>query len=226
VSLLDLIDAKRPEILRIAAKHGAKDLRLFGSVARGEEHEGSDVDLLAEMDGSEAKSREPWRFPEQDIQEELEELLGVHVDVVRQVDPIIRDQVLEEAIPLGIDDFRVQAVLRSQRPRPALDRNRLHVTRMRAAADAAAEYAGVSRDALDAEPMRRHALIGVLTQLGESAKAVSPDYKASHPEIPWQQIVDFRNIAVHNYYDLDWERVWRITQADIPALKTQLEKLV
>ena len=46
----DLLKAKRQDILRIAAKHGVRSIRVFGSVARGEADEQSDVDFLVEMD--------------------------------------------------------------------------------------------------------------------------------------------------------------------------------
>ncbi len=45
----ELVEAKREEILRIAAKHGARNVRIFGSVARGEAVPNSDVDVLAEL---------------------------------------------------------------------------------------------------------------------------------------------------------------------------------
>lgn len=49
-SVLGAMRARREELIEIAAKHGARDLRVFGSVARGEEREGSDIDLLVTFD--------------------------------------------------------------------------------------------------------------------------------------------------------------------------------
>jgi predicted nucleotidyltransferase len=46
----DLLEQNRDEILRLAARYGATDVRVFGSVARGEAHEGSDVDFLVRME--------------------------------------------------------------------------------------------------------------------------------------------------------------------------------
>jgi len=87
---------KREEILRIAARHGARNVRIFGSVARGEEDEASDVDLLVEL--------EPGRslFDLGGLQYDLEALLGCHVDVVteRGLKARIRDRVLREAVAL------------------------------------------------------------------------------------------------------------------------------
>ncbi len=90
----ELVGAKREEILRIAAKHGARNVRVFGSVARGEADEASDVDFLVEM--------EPGRslLDLGGLQVELESLLGWPVDVVtvRGLKARIRDQVLREAV--------------------------------------------------------------------------------------------------------------------------------
>jgi predicted nucleotidyltransferase len=86
----------RGEILRVAALHGAGNVLLFGSVARGEDTPESDVDLLVDVTGDTT----PW-FPGSLIAE-LEQLLGQRVQVVirRSLSPLIRDAVLREAVPL------------------------------------------------------------------------------------------------------------------------------
>ena len=90
------ISERRDEILRVAARHGAGNVRLFGSVARGEDTLGSDVDLLIAVTGETT----PW-FPGS-LAAELEQLLGRRVQVVirRSLSPLIRDSVLREAVPL------------------------------------------------------------------------------------------------------------------------------
>jgi len=86
----------RDEILRVAARHGAGNVRLFGSVARGEDTPESAVDLLVDVTGDTT----PW-FPGS-LVADLEELLGQPVQVVirRSLSPLIRDAVLREAVPL------------------------------------------------------------------------------------------------------------------------------
>jgi predicted nucleotidyltransferase len=71
----DLIHEKRDEIRRIAQKHGAVDIRLFGSVARGEATEESDIDLLVELE--EGRSL----LDVGGMLMELREALGVEVDL-------------------------------------------------------------------------------------------------------------------------------------------------
>ena len=74
-----LLKAKREQIIAIAAKHGANNLRIFGSVARGEADEKSDLDLSIDYS---SEHRSPW-FPLRLIRE-LEALLGCKVDIVTE----------------------------------------------------------------------------------------------------------------------------------------------
>jgi predicted nucleotidyltransferase len=91
-----LITEHRDEILRLAGRHGAGNVRLFGSVARGEDTPESDVDLLIDVTGDTT----PW-FPGS-LVADLEKLLGRRVQVVirRSLSPLIRDAVLREVVPL------------------------------------------------------------------------------------------------------------------------------
>jgi len=91
-----LIREKRGEIQQIAARHGARNVRVFGSVARGEAGPESDLDFLIEDVGATS----PW-FPAGLILD-LEELLGRRVDVVSEeaLRPELRPYVLREAKPL------------------------------------------------------------------------------------------------------------------------------
>jgi predicted nucleotidyltransferase len=86
----------RSEINRIAASHGARNLRVFGSVSRGEQNAASDLDLLVDM--GEGRSL----FDLVALSDELEEVLGVDVDVVTEgsLSPYLRDKILAEAVAL------------------------------------------------------------------------------------------------------------------------------
>lgn len=92
----ELLRNKREEILRISKRHGAKNIRIFGSIARKEIGPKSDVDFLVEL--------EPGRslLDHAALLLELEQLLGCKVDIVteRGLRARIREQVLREAVPL------------------------------------------------------------------------------------------------------------------------------
>jgi predicted nucleotidyltransferase len=96
MSMQELLQEKRQEILAIAAKHGAYNVRIFGSVARGEADEQSDVDVLVELDANRRL------MDLGGLLMDLESLLGCKVDVVttRGLRKRIRERVLREAVPL------------------------------------------------------------------------------------------------------------------------------
>ena len=96
LTTIELIHAKRDDVLQIAQKHGVTSIRLFGSVARGEDSADSDIDLLVTT-GPEVSS---W-FPAGLILE-LKELLGREVEIVTEpgLNSLVRDQVLAEAVAL------------------------------------------------------------------------------------------------------------------------------
>jgi predicted nucleotidyltransferase len=92
----DLIIQKRTDILRLASRHGAHNVRLFGSAARGEADALSDIDILVDL--------EPGRslLDLGGLLMDLQELLGCPVDVVTEkgLRPRIRERVLREAVSL------------------------------------------------------------------------------------------------------------------------------
>lgn len=92
----ELLKAKRPQILQIAQQHGASNLRIFGSVARGEAGPESDIDVLIAL----ADDRSLLDLI--GFTQDLEDLLGCKVDVLteRGINERIRARVLGEAVAL------------------------------------------------------------------------------------------------------------------------------
>jgi hypothetical protein len=92
----EIMRAKRQEIMRIASRHGARSIKVFGSVVRGEAGPDSDVDLLVDL--------EPGRtlMDHVALTQDLEDILGCRVDVVENqaLHRRIRDRVLSEAVAL------------------------------------------------------------------------------------------------------------------------------
>lgn len=96
MNLVSLQKNHREDILRIAAKHGARNVRVFGSVARGDADEKSDIDFLVEMEAGRSL------LDRAGLLLELEAFLGRKVDVVsdKGLKARIRARVLREALPL------------------------------------------------------------------------------------------------------------------------------
>ena len=96
MTLLELLQHRGDDIRRIAAKHGAYNVRIFGSVVRGEAGPESDIDLLIEK----GPTTSSW-FPA-GLVLDLEELLGRKVEIVTEkaLNPYLRERVLREAVPL------------------------------------------------------------------------------------------------------------------------------
>jgi predicted nucleotidyltransferase len=96
VSLDNLRHEQRAAVLDLARRHGARSIRVYGSVARGQATEQSDLDLLVEWDPDRSL------LDVVGLKQDLEDLLGVTVDIgsERGLHWFIRDQVLREAVPL------------------------------------------------------------------------------------------------------------------------------
>jgi len=91
-----ILQKYRTEILDLAMRHGARDVRVFGSLARGQGGEGSDLDLLVTL------GEERSLLDLVGLKQDLEDLVHRPVDVVteRALSPYLRERVISEAVPL------------------------------------------------------------------------------------------------------------------------------
>ena len=96
MNMVEILKSQREEILKLAREHGVVEIRVFGSVARGDARAGSDVDFLVKVE--EGRSL----FDLGGFLMDLEKLLGCEVDVVTEdgLRARIRERVLHEAVPL------------------------------------------------------------------------------------------------------------------------------
>ena len=94
--IYNISQEQRQKILQIAASHGARDVRIFGSMARGEARPDSDLDLLVKLDPGQSL------LDIIALKQDLEDLIGCKVDVLTEaaISPYIREQVLKNAISL------------------------------------------------------------------------------------------------------------------------------
>jgi predicted nucleotidyltransferase len=93
---IEMLADKREDILRLAEKHGASNVRVFGSVARGEAGPNSDIDVLVHMEDGRSY------FDVVNLLDALEALLGRTVDIVDDdgLSPYLKERILAEAIQI------------------------------------------------------------------------------------------------------------------------------
>lgn len=76
------------------------------------------------------------------------------------------------------------------------------------------------------DQMRQDAVVRRIEIIGEATRRISMEFRAQHPEIPWQDIVGVRSKMIHEYDRIDWLEVWKVTQVDIPELIEKITPLV
>jgi uncharacterized protein with HEPN domain len=91
-------------------------------------------------------------------------------------------------------------------------------------ADRVADAAGLARDDLTQDAVVRNPeIIGVA-----AARIVNDDpaFIAAHPDLPWAAMRGMRNKMIHEYFNVDWEIVWRTVKLDIPLLESRITELL
>jgi uncharacterized protein with HEPN domain len=71
-----------------------------------------------------------------------------------------------------------------------------------------------------------HAVVRNLEVIGEAVKAVPPEVRERHPQVPWQRIAGLRDILIHHYFRIDVDIVWDVVQNKLPALRTDLRTIL
>ncbi|MGK7901759.1 MAG: DUF86 domain-containing protein [Hormoscilla sp.] len=76
--------------------------------------------------------------------------------------------------------------------------------------------------------MVQMAVLHELVIIGEAANNLSDELKASYSQIPWRDIVDFRNVLAHHYWGVDLEVVWKIIEEGdkLPLLRSQVQAII
>ncbi len=74
--------------------------------------------------------------------------------------------------------------------------------------------------------MMTSAVLQKLMVIGEAAARLPKEFTSRFPEIPWVDIIAFRNIAVHEYFAIRWDIVWIAATEEVPALKEQIEQIL
>jgi uncharacterized protein with HEPN domain len=107
------------------------------------------------------------------------------------------------------------------------NRDRQSLEDMLSAARKLSDYArGTSREILPSQPMRLDAVLYEIVVLGEAARRLSPELRATHPEIPWREIIGMRSVVTHGYNQIDDDELWHVIERDLPELMLKLEAIL
>ncbi len=85
---------------------------------------------------------------------------------------------------------------------------------------------GMDFDGFTENPMVVDAVIRNLEVIGEACKHIPAGIRESYGEVPWKAIVGLRNIAIHEYFGLDLENIWKIIRDDLPKNKGTFRKVL
>lgn len=187
---------------RAIRAYGVRSLGLFGSHARREQKQRSDLDFLVEF---ERKSFDAYM----DLKNYLEDLFDRRVDLVIRdtIKPRLRETILQEAV--HAPDYRVYLE-----------------DMLEAAARIQTYTAGLSKNQFKADAKTLDAVIRNLEVIGEAAKKVPNSVRKKAPGVDWKRIAGLRDILIHEDFGVEPEIVWDIVQNKLGTLEGQIKTLL
>ncbi len=230
------LDISQEQIADFCRRYHIRWLAIFGSALRDDFGPDSDVDVLVEFEPGKAPGLALFS-----IQHEFSHLVGgrpVDLATVNELSRWIRGPVLREAQVLWPRDggSGPRAPHRSTHVHSApsvvgnalMDsRDLLYVGHMLDTAREAQELlVGIDRERFDRDRMVQLALTRLIEVIGEAARRVSSDGRAQLPEIPWPEVTGMRHRIVHDYLNVDLDKVWGTIVDDLPVLIAELSKVV
>ncbi len=221
------------EILAVADRHHARNVRVFGSVVRGEDTDQSDLDLLVEFE------KTPTLFDLSGFQSDLEEILDVPVEILSEDDvpglrDHIREEIVSEAVPLetfqrlhlvlagkDLDDMRKEEKKRriSDYLKDILD-----------CADKIQQFTEkMDWNGFEKNPMCQSAVERELITIGEASKKILDDhgdFVRLHPELPFKKAYDLRVKLTHGYTSINARTVWGTIQDNLPDFARKIREIL
>ncbi len=106
-------------------------------------------------------------------------------------------------------------------------REELYLTDILEATDAIQRFIhGIEREDFFGDELHQSAVLQKLIVIGEAAARLPEEFIKRHPEVEWADIVAFRNIAVHEYFAVNWSIVWVAATQDAPALRQEVARIL
>ena len=202
----------------LAQQFGVTYLALFGSYARDQATQASDVDILARFDGPMGSKH---LF---EAQAYLEDLLGHSVDLAtektlrREVRPYVQAEAID--------------VSREGMPMPDTGRQptrewRFYIEDMIEFCRNVMDFTeGLDQAGFVADTRTHYAVMHGIALIGEAASNIPNAVRDAYQDVPWSQIIGTRNRIIHRYLSVDDDALWEIVCKDIPELLPQLRALL
>ena len=204
--ILDILREHKPVL---EERFGVTELTLFGSFARNQATEDSDVDIIVKFDGpATSKGYFGTLFY-------LEKLMG------RTVDLATHKSLRSEILPFVEKDIVMADEHKLVREW------RFYIKDMIQFGEKTLSFTEcLDQATFFGDELTYNATLRMIQLVGEAARHIPDDVKEAYPGIPWHEIIGTRNHLVHGYEQVDESTIWDIVQNDIPALLPQLRKLL
>ena len=85
---------------------------------------------------------------------------------------------------------------------------------------------GKSFEEMQSDVMCFHAVVYNIMIIGEAANLLTKEFRGNHPDVPWRDIIDMRNVLVHGYITTNATLVWDTCTNDLPSLKSEIAKYI
>jgi len=213
IAISDLLKDKREAILRLMGEYGAGNVRVFGSAARGEADETSDIDFLVDF----GPDYTIWNHI--GLTQALEDLLGRKIDVAIEanLDERLRPNIVRDAVPLGIyNQLEIQGS-------GFVKNQKIYLQDILERIGYIEEDTAAGKEAFLQSRLIRDAAIRNFEVIGEAVKRLAAELTGAYPHIEWSQIAGFRDFLIHHYNRVDPQEVWKIVENDLQPLKQAIE---
>lgn len=101
--------------------------------------------------------------------------------------------------------------------------HRVYMVHILEAIEKIRRYTANGKDSFFAQEVIQDAVVRNLEIIGEAAKRVPPEARASYPNISWKGMAGLRDVLIHDYEGLDLVRIWQVVESDLPLLQDAIQ---